>query len=177
MLCFSFSYGIVSTYVAIYGKEELGITGRTGLFFSLFAIGLIVSRLTGAHALRKGQISRNAAIGVLIALCGYLIFAAVHNAIGYFCSAFIIGLGNGHMYPAFQNMFINLAPHNQRGTANSSILTSWDAGVGLGILLGGLLAEHAGYHSAFWAAGLANAFGVLFYFLVIRRHFETSRLR
>lgn len=177
MLCFSLSYGIVSTYVAIYGKEELGITGRTGLFFSLLAIGLIVSRLTGAHALRKGQISRNAAIGVLISLCGYLTFAALHNTVGYFCSAFIIGLGNGHMYPAFQNMFINLAPHSQRGTANSSILTSWDAGVGLGVLIGGFLAEHAGYHSAFWAAGLVNAAGALFYFLVIRRHFETNRLR
>lgn len=177
MVCFSFSYGIVSTYVAIYGKEELGITGRTGLFFSLFAIGLIVSRLTGAHALRKGQISRNAVIGVLISLCGYLTFAALHNTVGYFCSAFIIGLGNGHMYPAFQNMFINLAPHSQRGTANSSILTSWDAGVGLGVLIGGFLAEHAGYHSAFWAAGLVNAAGAFFYFLVIRRHFETNRLR
>lgn len=177
MVCFSFSYGIVSTYVAIYGKEELGITGRTGLFFSLFAIGLIVSRLTGAHALRKGQISRNAVIGVLISLCGYLTFAALHNTVGYFCSAFIIGLGNGHMYPAFQNMFINLAPHSQRGTANSSILTSWDAGVGLGVLIGGFLAEHAGYHSAFWAAGLVNAAGALFYFLVIRRHFEANRLR
>lgn len=177
MLCFSLSYGIVFTYVAIYGKEELGITGRTGLFFSLFAIGLIVSRLTGAHALRKGQISRNAVIGVLISLCGYLTFAALHNTVGYFCSAFIIGLGNGHMYPAFQNMFINLAPHSQRGTANSSILTSWDAGVGLGVLIGGFLAEHAGYHSAFWAAGLVNAAGVLFYFLVIRHHFETNRLR
>lgn len=177
MVCFSFSYGIVSTYVAIYGKEELGITGRTGLFFSLFAIGLIVSRLTGAHALRKGQISRNAVIGVLVSLCGYLTFAALHNTVGYFFSAFIIGLGNGHMYPAFQNMFINLAPHSQRGTANSSILTSWDAGVGLGVLIGGFLAEHAGYHSAFWTAGLVNAAGVLFYFLVIRHHFETNRLR
>ncbi|MBQ0096848.1 MAG: MFS transporter [Bacteroidales bacterium] len=177
MLCFSLSYGIVSTYVAIYGKEELGITGRTGLFFSLLAIGLIVSRLTGAHALRKGQISRNAAIGVLISLCGYLTFAALHNTVGYFCSAFIIGLGNGHMYPAFQNMFINLAPHSQRGTANSSILTSWDAGVGLGVLIGGFLAEHAGYHSAFWTAGLVNTAGALFYFLIIRRHFETNRLR
>ena len=177
ILCFSFSYGVISTYVAIYGKEELGITSRTGLFFTLFAIGLIVSRLTGAHALRKGQISRNASIGVLIALSGFLIFAAVPNQLGYFASAFIIGLGNGHMYPAFQNMFINLAPHSQRGTANSSILTSWDAGVGLGILVGGLLSERMGYHAAFWSAGFVNAFGVLFYFLVIRRHFESNRLR
>ena len=177
MVCFSFSYGVVSTYVAIYGKEELGIMSGTGLFFTLFAVGLIVSRLTGAHALRENRVTRNATIGVLTALCGFVIFAALRTTFGYYASAFVIGLGNGHMYPAFQNMFINLAGHNQRGTANSSILTAWDAGVGLGVLAGGLIAEHLGYHRAFWAACAVNASGVVYYFLSTRRHFETNKLR
>ena len=175
--CFAFSYGILSTYVAIYGKEELGITGGTGLFFGLCAAGLIVSRLTGAHALRDGLVSRNAAMGVSVSIFGYLLFAALHNPIGYYGAALIIGLGNGHMYPAFQTMFINLAPNSLRGTANSSILTSWDAGVGLGVLIGGVFSEYFGYHSAFWAAWAVNAFGVLFYFIRIRPHFEANKLR
>lgn len=175
--CFAFSYGILSTYVAIYGKEELGITGGTGLFFGLCAIGLITSRLTGAHALRENRVSRNASMGMCVSIFGYLLFAALHNPIGYYGAALIIGLGNGHMYPAFQTMFINLAPNSQRGTANSSILTSWDAGVGLGVLIGGLCSEYWGYHSAFWAAWAVNAFGVAFYFLSIRRHFESNKLR
>ena len=175
--CFAFSYGILSTYVAIYGKEELGITGGTGLFFGLCAIGLITSRLTGAHALRENRVSRNASMGMCVSIFGYLLFAALHNPIGYYGAALIIGLGNGHMYPAFQTMFINLAPNSQRGTANSSILTSWDAGVGLGVLIGGLCSEYWGYHSAFWAAWAVNAFGVAFYFLSIHRHFESNKLR
>ena len=177
MLCFSFSYGVVSTYVAIYGREELGITGGTGIFFSLFAVGLIVSRLTGAKALRANRVSYNASVGCLASLAGYLVFAALKTPFGYYASAFIIGLGNGHMYPAFQNMFINLAENSQRGTANSSILTSWDAGLGLGVLLGGLLSEHFGYHTAFWAALGVNAAGVCWYFLRTRRHFEENKLR
>ena len=177
MMCFSCSYGVVSTYVAIYGKEELDIISGAGVFFTLLAIGLIVSRLTGAHALKENRVSRNACVGVLISIFGYLLFAAVHSPVGYYGAALIIGLGNGHMYPAFLNMFINLAPNSQRGTANSSILTAWDAGVGLGILFGGLLAEHVGYHSAFWMAFAVNATGVLHYFLQTRRHFETNKLR
>lgn len=177
MMCFSCSYGVVSTYVAIYGKEELDIISGAGVFFTLLAIGLIVSRLTGAHALKENRVSRNACVGVLISIFGYLLFAAVHSPVGYYGAALIIGLGNGHMYPAFLNMFINLAPNSQRGTANSSILTAWDAGVGLGILFGGLLAEHIGYHSAFWVAFAVNAAGVLHYFLQTRRHFETNKLR
>lgn len=175
--CFAFSYGVLSTYVAIYGKEELGITGGTGLFFGLCAAGLIMSRLTGARALRDNKVSRNASMGMCVSIFGYLLFAAVNNPVGYYGAALIIGLGNGHMYPAFQTMFINLAEHNQRGTANSSILTSWDAGVGLGVLIGGVCAEFLGYHSAFWAAWIVNAFGVFFYFLKIRSHFEQNKLR
>lgn len=177
MLCFAFSYGVLSTYVAIYGKEELGVTGGTGLFFTFLAVGLILSRLTGAHALKDNRVSRNATMGVLVSLVGYTLFAGIHSLVGYYTAAFIIGLGNGHMYPAFQNMFINLAEHNQRGTANSSILTAWDAGVGFGVLAGGFLAEHQGYHAAFWAAMAVNAAGVIYYLLKVRRHFEQNKLR
>lgn len=177
MMAISFGYGVISTYVAIYGKQELGIEGGTGMFFSLLAGGLILSRLTGAHALREGRVSRNATMGIIVSLFGYLLFAALHNKIGYYGAALIIGLGNGHMYPAFQTMFINLAEHNRRGTANSSILTAWDAGVGLGVLAGGVLAEHLGYHSAFWCAFAVNFAAVAYYLLATRPHFETNKLR
>jgi len=177
MLCFSFSYGVVSTYVAIYGRENLGITDGTGLFFSLLALGLILSRLTGAKALRENRVARNASLGMLVSLVGYSVFALFQNRFGYYSAAFIIGLGNGHMYPAFLNMFINLAEHNQRGTANSSILTAWDAGVGLGVLLGGVLSEHFGYGVAFLFAAFVNACGVIFWFICTRSHFEKNKLR
>ena len=177
LACYAFSYGVVSTYLAIYGKEELGITSGTGMFFTLFALGLIVSRLTGARSLRRNLVSRNAALGGCVAAVGYLVFAALHDSIGYYLSAFIIGLGNGHMFPAFQNMFINLAPHDRRGTANSSVLSSWDAGVGLGVLLGGVLSEHFGYHVAFWFALGVNVAGLVLYFCRTRAHFEAEKLR
>ena len=173
----SFSWGVVSTYFAIYGKESLGMESGTGLFFSLCAIGLIISRLTGARSLRKGQITRNATLGSLTSLFAYLLFASVHNEISFYCTAFIIGLGNGHMYPAMQNMFINLAPNSQRGTANSSMFSSWDAGIGLGMLAGGFLAEHFGYPAAFWAAFVMNAIGVAIHLLWSRKHFEANKLR
>ena len=177
MVCFAFSYGVLATYVAIYGKEELGISGGSALFFMLLSIGLILSRLVGSRTLRQGKITQNAAVGVSISLCGYLLFAALHNPIGYYGAAFVIGLGNGHMWPAYQNMFINLAPHTQRGTANSSILISWDVGIGLGVLVGGVVSEHVGYHGAFWTAWIINLVGVAAYFMYVRRNYLKNRLR
>ena len=177
MVCYAFSYGVIATYIAIYGKEELGITGGSGVFFILLSAGLIMSRLIGSRTLREGKIVQNASIGVCVSVCGYLLFAALHNPVGFYASALIIGLGNGHMWPAFQTMFINLAPHTQRGTANSSILISWDIGVGLGILVGGVFVEHFGYHSAFWVAWILNAVGVIFYFAYVRNNYLKNRLR
>lgn len=177
MICYAFSYGVLATYIAIYGKEELGITGGTGLFFMLLAIGLILSRLVGGRTLRQGKVTQNASIGTVISLVGYLIFAALHNAWGYYGAALIIGLGNGHMFPAFQTMFINLAPNSKRGTANSTLLVSWDIGIGLGILVGGIVAEHVGYHAAFWTAWGVNLVGVSIFYLFARKHFLKNKLR
>ncbi len=179
----AFAYGVLSTYLAIYGKEKLGITAGSGLFFVLLSVGLVLSRLVGARSLRNGRIVENATYGLLISVCGFILFATLHNPIGYFGSALVIGLGNGHMFPAFQTMFINLAPHSQRGTANSTMLISWDLGVGLGIILGGMIVEYfnqlcdCGYTVAFWTGAVANILGVVFYFTNVRRHFIANRLR
>lgn len=166
--CFSFAYGVVSTYVAIYGREELGITGGSGVFFALLASGLIVSRLFGSRSLRRGRIVRNATIGTCLSCIGYLLFAAFHNAFGYYGCAILVGLGNGHLWPAFQSMFIALASASKRGVANASLLTSWDLGVGLGVVCGGSLIERMGYHSAFWMGWLVEAAGVVFYLFYVR---------
>lgn len=177
MMCFSFSYGLVSTYVAIYGKEELHIEEGTGLFFMLLALGLFLSRITGGRSLRQGRIVQNATHGIVISLCGYFLFAALHNAWGYYGAALVIGLGNGHMYPAFQNMLINLAPNNQRGTANSTLLVAWDVGQGIGMLIGGIVIEYVCFGSAFWVAWGVNLVGVIFYLLYSRQNFLQNRIR
>lgn len=174
---FAVSYGILMTYLAIYGKEELGITSGTGAFYLIMAVGLVLSRLVGGRSLRKGRIVQNVAIGVILAMIGYLLFVGVKSNFGYYGAALIIGLGNGHLFPGLQTMFINLAPHTRRGTANSTFLTSWDVGIGIGVILGGFLADAFGYNVAFWGAFISNAIGVIYYFVSVRWAYERLKLR
>ena len=169
---FGLCYGVLSNYLAIYGKEVMGITGGTGAYFMLLAIGLILSRLQGARQLREGRLVHNASEGVLISTVGYLLFIACPNAVGYYGSALLIGLGNGHFWPAFQNMIIRVASNNQRGTANSTILTSWDLGMGLGILLGGVVAEHFSYGAAFWSIVVVHVVGVAWFFFKTKPSYD-----
>ena len=182
MVAFGFSFGVLSNYLAIYGKEVMGITGGTGTYFLLCSVGLILSRLQGSKALRAGRVTHNAATGMVISLVGYTLFILMPTLaqslmfIGYYSSALLIGLGNGHMWPAFQNMTINVARNNQRGTANSTILISWDIGMGLGILIGGIVAELISYSAAFWTVVLINGTGVATYFLATRAFFLRRNL-
>lgn len=176
ILLFGFCWGVMSNYVALYGKQELGITDGTGLFFALLSGGLFVSRLYGAKSLREGKLTENALQGALISCVGFTLFALSPGIWAYYVSAVLIGLGNGRMYPAFLNMFISVARHDQRGTANSSILTSWDSGMGLGILVGGVLAEYIGFSASFWGASISQITGTLLLILATRRFFLTRRL-
>ncbi len=176
IVSFSFAYGVTSTYVAIYGREELGLTSGSGVFFAILASGLFMSRLVGSRTLKQGRILYNASIGTCISCVGYLLFALLHNVWGFYGCALLVGLGNGHLWPAFQNMFVNLAPANKRGTANASLLTSWDLGIGLGVLIGGYLAENYNYHAAFWCSWIIEVLGVIFYFAHVRGSYNRHKL-
>ena len=177
MVFFGFCFGVLSNYLAIYCKEVMGRTGGTGVYFALLSVGLIASRLQGSKGLREGKLSRNAAEGVILSALGYTLFVACPNDFGYYTSALLIGLGNGHMWPAFQNMIINVANHNQRGTANSTILVSWDVGMGLGVLIGGVASEYLGYAEAFWIAASVQIMGTLLFLMKTRGFFEARRIR
>jgi predicted MFS family arabinose efflux permease len=177
MVFFGFCFGVLSNYLAIYCKEVMGRTGGTGVYFALLSVGLIASRLQGSKGLREGKLSRNAAEGVILSALGYTLFVACPNDFGYYTSALLIGLGNGHMWPAFQNMIINVANHNQRGTANSTILVSWDVGMGLGVLIGGVASEYLGYVEAFRIAASVQIMGTLLFLMKTRGFFEARRIR
>lgn len=171
---FGLCWGVMQNYVALYGKQQLNITDGTGIFFAILSAGLVLSRLTGHKALRQGKMTMNCTQGVLLSLAGYLLFALTINEYTYYASALLIGLGNGRMYPAFLNMFIKVARHDQRGTANSSILISWDLGMGLGILMGGVVAEYVSFAAAFWTVAAIQAVGALM-FILFTRFFYSRR--
>lgn len=173
---FGLCWGVMSNYVALFGRDVLGVTDGTGVFFAVLSVGLICARLFGNKALRRGEITRSCTRGVLLSSVGYTLFAMGINEWTFYASALCIGLGNGQMYPAFLNMFVKVARHDQRGTANSSILISWDLGMGLGMLMGGFLMEYISYSAAFWVTAGMQVGGALLFIIATSRFFTRRRL-
>lgn len=178
IMLFGLCWGILSNYVAIYGKEKLNITDGTGLFFMILAVALVIARLIGRRQLRAGHLTQNCTLGVILSSVGYILFAlsSVWGVWCYYGAAMFIGLGNGQMYPAFLNMFVKMARHDQRGTANSSILISWDLGMGIGILLGGVIAEYVGFTEAFGVAAAMQIAGALLFITLTAGFFMRRQL-
>lgn len=149
LLLLSIPYGMTTTYVAMYARQ-IGIVSGSGLFFTLMAVGMAVSRLFSGRQVDKGRIVAVISFGIyLVCFCFFGLSSckwlmAEFPAVGryvFFGIALLLGVGFGTMFPAFNTLFVNLAPNSKRGTATSTYLTSWDVGIGAGLLLGGYIGQ------------------------------------
>lgn len=185
LLLLGIPYGMITTYVALYGKE-IGINKGIGLFFSLMAVGLIISRLFAGKLVDRGKLVKVISVGSIITLFSFLLFSYIgkFNVISpilpmilFYTMALIFGIGYGMMFPAYNTLFVNLAPHNRRATASSTYLTSWDIGVGIGLILGGSLADLGGFSLAFFFGFITTAISTFIFVKKAGPHFEKNKLR
>lgn len=179
-------YGMFITYLAIYGKE-LGIKSGIGLFFSLLALGMITSRLFSGKMVDKGKLNKAIEIGLVVSLVGMFMLASLQRMtdfsqlltnVMFFVIPVILGFGYGMTFPAYNTLFVNLAANNRRATASSTFMTSWDLGVGLGLVLGGRFADsEGGLPLAFLMGALMILFSYIYFIKSAGPHFLRNKLR
>lgn len=95
----------------------------------------------------------------------------------FFGIALLLGVGFGTMFPAFNTLFVNLAPNSKRGTATSTYLTSWDVGIGAGLLLGGYIGQVSTLNAAYFVGACLTVVSALFFNIKVGPHFERNKLR
>ena len=170
-----FAYGPVTNYIALYAKE-LGISG-SGWFYALIAAGLIINRVMTGRLIDCGYLIHLVGTGMTLNIVAYFLLAFSHSPVTFFASAFLIGTSLGLIFPGYQTMCVNLARHDQRGTANSTYLSGWDIGIGAGILTGGSMAGHFGMHQpVFLACAIALIIADILYFTWTARHYLKNKL-
>ena len=178
-------YGITTSYVALYA-QEIHISGSMGLFFSLMALGLIASRTFAGSMVDKGKLTQVIAYGTLVVMFSFFIFSSLGlvaeryqslASVLFFGVSFLLGMGYGMLFPAYNTLFVNLAPNNRRATASSTYLTSWDVGIGIGLVFGGSLADLSGFPLAYFVGAVLVAFSVLFFVTVATPAFNRNKLR
>ncbi len=185
LLLLSIPYGMTSTYVAMYAKE-IGISLSSGLFFTFMAIGMAVSRMFSGKQVDKGRITQVIMLGLyLVSVCFFILSACgtmMHMVpeltnVLFFMVALLLGVGFGTMFPAFNTLFVNLAPNSQRGTATSTYLTSWDVGLGIGLVSGGYIAQVTSFDMAYFVGACLTVVSILYFKLKVSPHYHKNKLR
>lgn len=185
LLLLSIPYGMTTNYVAMYAKQ-IGLTTSTGLFFTLMAIGMAVSRLFSGKLVDRGMIIQVIRAGLYLvsfcffslSACGWFIeWDKELTTLFFFAISLLLGIGFGTMFPAYNTLFVNLAPNKQRGTATSTYLTSWDVGIGIGMLLGGYAAEIWSFKIAYLLGAMLTVVSLCYFRKKVGPHFLQNRLR
>ena len=185
LLLLSIPYGMTTNYVAMYAKQ-IGINATTGFFFTFMAIGMAISRIFSGKIVDRGKITQVISAGLylvvfsffLLSACVYLIsWNNMLCSVVFFAVALLLGVGFGIMFPAYNTLFVNLAPNSQRGTATSTYLTSWDVGIGIGMLTGGYIAEVSTFDKAYLFGACLTIVSMLYFNGKVAPHYHKNKLR
>ena len=169
-------YGSVLNYVGLY-SEVVNFNCSAGLFFMIISVGIILARILSAKDINDGKIVPMVVIGSIFLILSFGLFSICTNAFMLYLVAFLLGIGFGYINPAFQTMFINLAEHNQRGTANATYFTFWDLGIGLGTAVGGMIIEKLNFGWLYGICSGAIVLGIVYFMAVSASYFQKNKLR
>lgn len=174
-LCISFGWGTLMAFAVLYGIK-IGIA-NSAVFFIFLAVGLVLSRIKSGQLVDKGHLHLIMQIALGFIALGFFCFAIFDNIYMFCVSAFLIGLGYGTLFPALQTIYVNMAPASKRGTANSTYLTGFDLGIGIGMLLGAILVDHLGFSAMYLITSSLAFIAIFIYRFNSIRVFEKNRLR
>ncbi len=175
LLFVGYGYGTLSNFIGMY-CDASSFESNPSLFFIIFAIGVVLSRLFSAKAINSGKVVAVTLVGALVIFAGYLMLAYCSSQWVFFLGATAVGVGFGCVNPAFQTMLVNLAPHNRRGTANATFYTFLDLGIGSGIAAGGVILERFDFTILLLVCAALTLLGGIYFLFRSAPYYESHRL-
>lgn len=156
-------YGGIVSFAALYGRN-VGVE-NSGTFFIILSIGILASRVISGRVFDRVGPRNVVVIGILMVFFGLINIGLFPSPLGFHISALILGVGFGIISPTFQAMAnAKIAPAD-RGAVNSTYLTFFDSGVGIGMLLFGLLFDLIGYANTFYVSAAIQIVALVVFLL------------
>lgn len=146
-------------------------------FFAMAGAGFIFSLAIAKllfHGERKTWLQVVAGLILIIVAMGQLLVPETGRMV---LAAVLLGIGLGLVAPQFLMMFVKLSQHCQRGTANTTHLLAWEAGVSLGIAIACYLGATASREVACQAGMLSAVIALAFFVLLTYPYFKRKRVR
>jgi len=152
---FSASIGIAYVYLIPAFAEELGAgyldLGLIGTVRSLPYTFLPV--IAGYLGDRLGKL-RLYFVSVFAAGFATLLLAVTHTINGILAVQALLGIGLSLFWPISEALVSEISPSQERASAIGMYAVAWGSGFLIGPLIGGIIAEVAGFQSSFFVAGV-----------------------
>jgi MFS family permease len=163
LFLYSFSYGAITTFSAVYA-DTLGISPKS-IYLTTLAIVILLTRpMSGTLADRIGY--RRVFMPCLVLIAGGVALLTIRGTLSSLvASAIVFGLGFGTAYPVFVAYVMKDIAPRRRGAAFGAILAAFDTGIGTGSMTAGYLIQRFGFPAAFGVAAALSAIA-LPYFVV-----------
>lgn len=131
----------------------------------------------------KGLIATLIAVGFAMATVTYFLLSyagamveTVRGAV-FLAIGLMQGLTYGLLHPSFNTLFVRLAPESHRGAATSMFLTSNDLGIGVGMLIGSMVAAYyGGFYAMYRLGDWLSLLALLFFIGKTKSHYLRHRI-
>jgi MFS family permease len=138
---------------------------KTELALSDFRLGILLAAFFYSYAffqIASGWLVDRLDVKWMLA-GGFFVWSAATAATGLatgfallLTARLILGVGESVVYPSYSKILARYFPENQRGLANSIIITGFYAGPAFGLFFGGILMGKYGWRSFFLVLGLLS---------------------
>lgn len=173
LFLYSFGYGGVTSFVALYAVEH-GVA--PGLYFTVFAATTMLTRpLSGSLGDRVGH-ARVLVPCLALIVVGYALLAVGGSRPWMLASAIVFGAGFGSAYPLFTAYVLQHVDTRRRGAAFGGILAAFDTGIGTGSITMGWIVHRFGFQAAYGAAAFLAAFSIPYFLFSGRRLLWTTSI-
>lgn len=166
------TYGTVVSFISLYAIEQ-GIE-NIGLFFTVYAICLVVSRPLFGRIIDKLGFDYAIIPGVVLIFISMILLSFAKSLAFFLLIAFVYGIGFGAAQSGLQTMAIAFSPLDKRGSANATYFTGFDSGIGIGSMIYGYIATKLGYSQMFLLTTIPIVISLIVYLIYGRKKLETN---
>jgi len=173
-------YTCINSYIAIYG-DLLGVE-RIGLYFTVYAVFLLITRPLGGTLIDKYGYKKVLIPSLLCFAASFILIGSSKNLYGFLIAAAVNAFGYGVCYPSLQSLAMSCTAKSRRGAAGSTSFLGADLSMLVGPALAGLLVDSVnkstgtavkGYSVMYFVMTIPAIIGIL-YFLIFDKKIVAS---
>lgn len=141
IMLFAIPYCATQSFIVSY-TETKGLPVHVSLFFPLYAVALLILRMTLKGSFDRKPFRTFLFAGAACAFCSIGLLTFMQNNVLMILAAIFMAGGYGIMCSVCQSTAMLLVEKNRRGIANSTYYVGLDLGMAAGPVIGGFLYGH-----------------------------------